>query len=139
MSELVDAVKDAFSPKRREQATAETYDAGKRGPYPDHGAPRDGQPELAPPSEGPPGGSATGQTLHTTAAGRSGNNASRSSPSSPAPAAESERPPHRASASAGSVPPISAESDGRPAHGEGDYGWAAARPMHKEGGKYGLS
>ncbi|KAL2173299.1 uncharacterized protein P884DRAFT_252169 [Thermothelomyces heterothallicus CBS 202.75] len=35
MSDLFEAIKDALNPKRREQATAETYDPHTRGPYPD--------------------------------------------------------------------------------------------------------
>jgi hypothetical protein len=51
MSDIISAIKDAVNPKRREQATTETYDAHKRGPYPDQSATGDGQPELAPPTE----------------------------------------------------------------------------------------
>lgn len=48
MSEIVDAIKDAVNPKRRQEATVETYDPEKRGPYTDQTTSGDAQPQVSP-------------------------------------------------------------------------------------------
>ncbi|KAK0744551.1 hypothetical protein B0T21DRAFT_304158 [Apiosordaria backusii] len=50
MSDIIESLKDAVDPSRREQATTETYDPHTRGPYPDHKPATDNNPgSLAPP------------------------------------------------------------------------------------------
>ncbi|KAK4195860.1 hypothetical protein QBC40DRAFT_15293 [Triangularia verruculosa] len=50
MSDIIESLKDAVDPSRREQATTETYDPHTRGPYPDRKPAADNSPGgLAPP------------------------------------------------------------------------------------------
>ncbi|KAK3291094.1 uncharacterized protein B0H64DRAFT_478420 [Chaetomium fimeti] len=101
MSDILEAIKDAVNPKRREQATVETYDAHKRGPYPDSASGGSRQPQVSPPAEAQNPG-------HTERNG-------------PGVAADMRKP--RADSASGLI----------------DYGATTAKPVHKEGGKYGLS
>lgn len=116
MSDILEALKDAVNPKRREQATTETYDPKTRGPYADRAAAGNSQPQVAPPAEAQDPGRAEQTDLSSTTAGQPTTGPSRS----PKPLVDSDR-------------------DGRPSHGSSDVGPAAAKPVHKEGNTYGLS
>jgi hypothetical protein len=129
MSDIIEAMKDAVNPKRREQATVETYDAQKRGPYADRRSTGDNQLEVAPPkneAQNPrraeqsdlsnaaasqSSGFTVGQTLNTTELRQS----------------------HAMD------PRLEPNREDKSSHGLSDYGEAAVKPLHKEGGKYGLS
>ncbi|KAH6843482.1 hypothetical protein B0I37DRAFT_218706 [Chaetomium sp. MPI-CAGE-AT-0009] len=104
MSDILEAIKDAVNPKRREQATVETYDAHKRGPYPDRASAESSQPQVSPTAEAQDSGRV--EQIQQNGLGA---------------AADTHTPP--------------ADSG----HGLNDYGMATAKPVHKEGGKYGLS
>jgi hypothetical protein len=101
MSDILEAIKDAIIPKRREQATVETYDAHTRGPYPDRASAGQNQPQVSPPVESQDAGRAERNDLSSTA--------------------DTQR--------------------SRAGSGDGltDYGAVTTKPVHKEGGKYGLS
>lgn len=101
MSDILEAIKDVINPKRREQATVETYDPHTRGPYPDRSSAENSQPQVSPPTEAQDAVRAERNELGSA----------------------SDR--HRS----------------RVGSGDGliDYGEATAKPVHKEGGKYGLS
>jgi len=101
MSDILEAIKDAIIPKRREQATIETYDAHTRGPYPDRASAGNNQPQVPPPTEGQD----PGRTERTDLGNAANTDRSR--------------------AGSGDEPI--------------DYGTTTAKPVHKEGGKYGLS
>jgi len=149
MSDILEALKDAVNPKRREQATTETYDPKTRGPYADPSAAGDGQPEVAPPSEAQDPGRAeqtdlsSSITTTTTRAGhppttgpsRSPKRASNAGYDAP----EGTYGPHKSRVANALDPRVDSDRDGRPSHGLSDVGPAAAKPVHKEGGKYGLS
>ncbi|KAK4187730.1 hypothetical protein QBC35DRAFT_409928 [Podospora australis] len=52
MSDIIENLKDAINPARRESATTETYDPHTRGPYPDGKPTSEGDPgTLAPPKK----------------------------------------------------------------------------------------
>lgn len=52
MADIIDSLKDAVNPARRESATAATYDPHTRGPYPDRKPTSEGEPgTLAPPQK----------------------------------------------------------------------------------------
>jgi hypothetical protein len=160
MSDILEAIKDAVNPKRREQATVENYDAHKRGPYPDQAPAGDGEPGLSPPTEarnpataeqsdlsstvaGKRSGSLTSQTLNTgeqsaqTAAGPNRSPKAASSAGYDAPGGTYG--PHRSRIANALDPRVDSDRDGSPSHGLSDYGGAANKPVHKEGVKYGLS
>ncbi|SPQ23511.1 bb116bb2-ad7c-418d-999a-b643c8e1eb28 [Thermothielavioides terrestris] len=163
MSEILDAIKDAVSPKRREQATVSTYDAQKRGPYAEHGGDQQG---LSPPSEAQTNLSSTGTGTAAAAPGqRSGSlfsqtmnaaeESSKGSRTGTAAAAPDRAPklacnvgfgapegtygPHKSRVANVLDPRVDSDRDGWPSQGLSDYGGAAAKPVHPEGGKYGLS
>ncbi|EAQ85545.1 predicted protein [Chaetomium globosum CBS 148.51] len=104
MSDILEAIKDAIIPKRREQATVETYDPHTRGPYPDRASAENNQPQISPPR-------------------------------APAEAQDSSRAERNDLGSASDTHRSRAGSGDEPV----DYGEAMAKPVHKEGGKYGLS
>lgn len=144
MSDILEALKDAVNPKRREQATTETYDPKTRGPYADPAAAGDGQPEVAPPAEARDPGRAEQTDLSTTATAgqhpttgpdRSPKRASNTGYDAP----EGTYGPHASRVANVLDPRVDSDRDGRPSHGLSDVGSAAAKPVHKEGGKYGLS
>ncbi|KAK4150441.1 hypothetical protein C8A00DRAFT_18035 [Chaetomidium leptoderma] len=113
MSNIIQAVKDAVNPKRREHATAETYDAQTRGPYAD-GSPA-GQSKASPPGEARNPGRAEQSDLSSTPAGRR-------------------------SGSVTSQTMNTAEEPNRsPKLGDSAGYGGMIKPVHKEGGKYGLS
>lgn len=144
MSEIIDAIKDAVNPKRREQATVSNYDAQRRGPYTEQASAGASKPGPLSSSEaqdpgrteqtdlsrdtsaaaGQHSGSIFSKTL--SAAEESG----RATQPEPSPKSRINHTLHsRADADRGS----------RVEYGPCDYGGAAAKPVHKEGGKYGLS
>lgn len=150
MSDIAEAIKDAINPSRREQATTETYDASKRGPY------ADGQPESRAPSEAQHPARAEqgnlaggGRTVTSHAANTSGesNMRTRTAPDrSPTLASgagldapEGTYGPHKSRVANALDPRVDSDRDARPSHGLSDYDGVAAKPVHKEGGKYGLS
>jgi hypothetical protein len=148
MSEILEALKDAVNPKRREQATTETYDPKTRGPYADPAAAGDGQPEVSPPAaeaQDPGRAEQTDLSSTTTVAGkqqptttgpsRSPKRASDAGYGAP----EGTYGPHRSRVANALDPRVDSDRDGRPSHGLSDVGPAAAKPVHREGGKYGLS
>jgi hypothetical protein len=160
MSDILEAIKDAINPKRREQATVETYDAHKRGPYRDQPPTGDGQPGLSPLTEArnpataeqsdlsttaaaQRSGSLTSQTLNTaeqsaqTAAGPSQSPKAATSAGYGAPEGTYGR--HRSRIANALDPRVDSDRNGNPSHGLSDYGGAANKPVHKEGVKYGLS
>ncbi|KAL2152821.1 hypothetical protein VTH82DRAFT_3976 [Thermothelomyces myriococcoides] len=162
MSELVDAIKDAVNPKRREQATVETYDPHTRGPYPDrppagdnnqvHPSSRSQQPETE--AGAPQRGEAqdAGRVEQgdlsgiTTAAAAGDSHEAQSAEQAPklASGANYNAPqgtygPHKSRVANTLDPRVDSDRDGIPSHGISDYGGAAAKPLHAEGSKYGLS
>ncbi|GAB1315327.1 hypothetical protein MFIFM68171_05537 [Madurella fahalii] len=156
MSDIIEAIKDALNPSRREQATVETYDANTRGPYAHRNTAGDGQPELSAPSEAQhparaeqndltgAGGSITSRAVKM---GRKSDVETRTAPDgSPALASdtgfgapEGTYGPHKSRVANALDPRVDSDRDGRPSHGLSDYGGVAAKPVYKEGGKYGLS
>lgn len=130
MSDIVEALKDAVNPSRREQATGETYDASKRGPYADQGTVGDGQPELSPPSSEAhhPGRAEQTDLSGGSTTSQAANTSGQSSTKGTQTAHEGTCGRRRSSAAASAVDP----------RGD-DYGGAISKPLHTEGGKYGLS
>ncbi|KAK4139554.1 uncharacterized protein C8A04DRAFT_15749 [Dichotomopilus funicola] len=104
MSDILEALKDAVSPKRRAQATDETYDAHKRGPYPD-------QPPHAPAGEAVSG---------------------------PSPV-EARNPGRAEQTDLSRGAATSAAAPASQSAGPSQYNEATHRPVHAEGGKFGLS
>lgn len=155
MSDIVESLKDAFSHKRRDEATVPTYDAQSRGPYREHAPPDSTQPQLALSSESRDPGRAEQTDLSSDAASgqRSGslssqtlNAAEQSDRASPKAATttghgapEGTYGPHKSRIANALDPRVDSDCDGRPSHGLSDYGDAAGKPVHKEGGKFGLS
>jgi hypothetical protein len=129
MSDIIEAIQDAVNPKRREEATAETYDAQKRGPYADRRSTHDGQPEVAPPNEiQNPGRAEQNDPRNAAASQRSGPTVSQTLNTT----TESRQ-------SHAMDPCLEPDKEDKSSHGLSDYGEAAVKPVHKEGGKYGLS
>jgi len=139
MSDILGAIKDAVNPKRREQATVETYDAHTRGPYPDRASTGDGQPEVAPPAEAQNPGRAERSDLSSTAAGTGSSQSPKLASGAGYSAPQGTYGPHRSRVANVLDPRVDSDRDGVPNHGISDYGGAAAKPVHKEGGEYGLS
>ncbi|KAK4119080.1 hypothetical protein N657DRAFT_650637 [Parathielavia appendiculata] len=144
MSDIVEAIKDAVNPKRREQATVETYDPHKRGPYPDQPPTGDGQPGLSPSTTTEaqnPGTAERSDLSSTVAAGgqHSGSVTSQTLNSAQPSAAQSSAGRSRSRVAEALDPRAESTGNGSGSQGLGDYGGAATKPVHKEGGKYGLS
>ncbi|KAK4236788.1 hypothetical protein C8A03DRAFT_45245 [Achaetomium macrosporum] len=160
MSDIIENIKDALNPKRREEATVPEYDAQKRGPY----TASEGQPEqVAPPraeqTDLSSAGAGAGHTQHSGSLFSQNLNAaeesqSQSSRTATAPdrspklasntgfnAPEGTYGPHKSRVANALDPRVDSDRDGKPSHGVSGYGEAAAqKPVHKEGGvKYGLS
>jgi len=120
MSEIINSLKDVVNPKRREEATAPTYNPEERGPSTT--APEQkGHPQVAPPShhtaesllEGPDGSSpkvATNVNLK---------------------AKEGTYGPHKSRIANFLDPRVDSDRDGRPAHGTSDLGSVAGREASK--------
>ncbi|KAL2133220.1 hypothetical protein VTI74DRAFT_2729 [Chaetomium olivicolor] len=155
MSDIIDAIKDAVNPKRREQATVETYDPKKRGPYAEESTSGDGQPELSPPKEahdparrehvdlssaGKRSGSLASQTLNTAEEPGTGpNRAPKLATNTGYGAPKGTYGPHKSRIANALDPRVDSDRDGKPSHGLSDVGAAATKPVHKKGAKYGLS
>ena len=139
MSDIIEAIKDVVNPKRREQATAETYDAHKRGPYPDRASAGASQPEVAPPAEAQNPGRAEQSDLSSTAARTDSSRSPKLASSAGYNAPLGTYGPHKSRVANAADPRVDSDRDGHPSHGLSDYGAAAAKPVHKQGGKYGLS
>ncbi|EGS20273.1 uncharacterized protein CTHT_0040120 [Thermochaetoides thermophila DSM 1495] len=108
MSDILEAIKDILIPRRRSQATAETYDAQRRGPFAD--------PNLT-----------SQDTQQVRAAQATGNQTAER------PQAQSRRGTRTSSVD-------STSEYSQPSYPEvGEYAGTTTKPVHKEGGKYGLS
>lgn len=125
MSDIIEAIKDAVNPKRREEATVEIYDAQKRGPYADRRSAGDSQPEVAPPNEAQNPGRAEQNDLSSTGAGQRTRTTVSQTPNTTNESRQSHA--------------LDPDMEDKSSQGLGDYGAAAVKPLHKEGGKYGLS
>ncbi|KAL2168957.1 hypothetical protein VTG60DRAFT_6599 [Thermothelomyces hinnuleus] len=154
MSDLFEAIKDALNPKRREQATVETYDPHMRGPYPDR--PPAGGSQAQPESQPQPRAASAAQREEAQDAGCA-ERGDLSSGSDTAAGEESSGQgpklasgtgynaprgtygPHKSRVANALDPRVDSDRDGTPSHGVGGYGGAAAKPLHTEGSKYGLS
>ncbi|KAJ4288786.1 hypothetical protein N0V88_007322 [Collariella sp. IMI 366227] len=149
MSEIIDSIKDAVNPKRREQATTETYDPKKRGPYAEDPTPSVNEPELSPPKEAQDPARAeqsdlsqTGQRsqmLNTSEPGTGPNRSPKVASNTKFHAPEGTYGPHKSRIVNVLDPRVDSDRDGKPSHGLSDVGPAGSKPVHKEGGKYGLS
>ncbi|KAK4097733.1 hypothetical protein N658DRAFT_500155 [Parathielavia hyrcaniae] len=168
MSDIAEALKDAVHPKRREQSTAETYDPHKRGPYPDQQQQQQQQHPTSRNDTKDPGFSSTTTTRETgnpasaeqtdlsnpaTMSGRHGGSLTSQTLNTGEEQHQSSA--HTTSAGSSKQARIAdaleqgaglrREGDASQGLGEygggggGDIGAAAAKPVYKEGGKYGLS
>ncbi|KAK4107327.1 hypothetical protein N656DRAFT_785443 [Canariomyces notabilis] len=147
MSDIIENIKDAINPSRRDSATVETYDPQKRGPYADKSSAGDGQPELKPPASSEAqdpgraeqtdlsggGGSITSQGVNT---GSESGKKTTSGTGFGAP--QGTYGPHKSRVGNALDPRVDSDRDGRPNYGLSDYGEGAAKPVH-EGKNYGLS
>lgn len=139
MSDILEALKDAVSPKRRAQATDETCDAHKRGPYPD-------QPPHAPVGDESSRGVSGASPVEARNPGRaeqtdlSGGTAT----SAAAPASHGASPSPVTCGTPSKEAPashrgVNSDRDRRYSQGVSEYNEATHRPVHAEGGKFGLS
>ncbi|KAK3303856.1 uncharacterized protein B0T15DRAFT_504998 [Chaetomium strumarium] len=141
MSDILENVKDAVNPKRREEATIPEYDAQKRGPYT---ASEGQQPEqVSPPraeqTDLSSAGANAGHTRHSGSLFSQNLNAAEDNTGFNAP--EGTYGPHKSRVANALDPRVGSNRDGKPSHGVSGYGEATAqKPLHKEGGvKYELS
>ncbi|AEO55742.1 hypothetical protein MYCTH_2314369 [Thermothelomyces thermophilus ATCC 42464] len=150
MSDLFEAIKDALNPKRREQATVETYDPHTRGPYPDR--PPAGGSQAQPESQAQPRAASAAQREEAQDAGRvercdlsGGGGNSGSTAAGEESSGQGAKPasgtygPHKSRVANALDPRVDSDRDGTASHGVGGYGGAAAKPLHTEGSNYGLS
>ena len=113
MSDILENIKDAVNPKRREKATPPDYDPKTRGAYADE-----------PPATGQAGLSAPTNTDPSTAPDRSPKLATNTNLNAP----EGTFGPHESRVANALDPRVDSDRDGRPSHGISDYGGAAANP-----------
>lgn len=125
MSDIVENLKDAINPSRREKATAPAYDPRTRGAYAE--APAE-QPQLAPPLDGKTAAekNAAGSN-HTkmTAPDSSPKLATNANFNAP----EGTYGPHNSRIANALDPRVDSDRDGHPAHGVSGYGGASSQPV----------
>ncbi|KAK3361400.1 hypothetical protein B0T24DRAFT_108398 [Lasiosphaeria ovina] len=144
MSDIIDAIKDAVNPSRREEATAPTYDPHKRGPYPD---------QAPPPASGEPGDDArskreakaqaeaveqaaaaddvtTGTTTGTTDTAAAADPSPKAASGTGFDAPEGTYGPHSSRLANALDPRVDSNRDGHPHHGRSELGGAATKPAH---------
>ncbi|KAL2182205.1 hypothetical protein L209DRAFT_746737 [Thermothelomyces heterothallicus CBS 203.75] len=116
MSDLFEAIKDALNPKRREQATAETYDPHTRGPYPDR--PPAGGSQAQPEPRPRPRAASAAQREGAQGAGSSGSTAAgeESSGQGPKPASGTYGP-HKSRVAGALDPRVDSDRDRTASHG----------------------
>ncbi|KAL2193037.1 hypothetical protein P885DRAFT_81630 [Corynascus similis CBS 632.67] len=146
MSDLFEAIKDAINPKRREQATVETYDPHTRGPYPDRSstgeASGQSQPQAQPQqAEANDAARAERTGLSNTATGaiEGSNQVPRRVSGAGYGAPQGTYGAHKSRVANVLDPRVDSDTDGTPSHGINGYGGAATKPLHTEGSKYGLT
>ncbi|KAK3380783.1 hypothetical protein B0H63DRAFT_378950, partial [Podospora didyma] len=134
MSDIINAIKDAVNPKRREEATVPTYDPHKRGPYPDEAPPKADR-------SAPTTGDDFSGEAHAKAQAETVESAVTSTqPKTTAPdttpklatftnfnAPEGTYGPHSSRLANAVDPRVDSDRDGHPKHGLSDYGGAAAK------------
>ncbi|KAK5657915.1 hypothetical protein OQA88_2464 [Cercophora sp. LCS_1] len=116
MSDVLENLKDAINPHRRENATAPTYDASKRGAYAD--APAKSEPELALPADSKTQDSS--KMIAPDSSTKAATNANFNAP-------ERTYGPHDSKIANALDPRVDSDRDGRPKHGGSALGRAAKR------------
>ncbi len=124
MSDIIESLKDAINPKRREEATPPDYDPHKRGPYTSTTA--EGQPKLIP-VDGREESNSSKNTSGMTAPDTSPKRATNAGFNAP----EGTYGPHNSRLANALDPRVDSDRDGHPAHGASGYGGAAAQPLKK--------
>ncbi|KAK4447222.1 hypothetical protein QBC34DRAFT_382472 [Podospora aff. communis PSN243] len=126
MSEIISNLKEALNPKKREDATAPTYDPS-RAPYADN---TPSQNQLDPPRGEAPTDTETSSVTRTdkmTAPDRPPKAATHTNFNAP----EGTYGPHGSRLANALDPRVDSDRDGSPKHGVSGYGGAAAKPERK--------
>jgi len=125
MSDIIENLKDAVNPSRREKGTAPDYDPRTRGAYTE--APTE-QPQLAPPRDGKPAAeNNAAESNHTkmTAPDSSPKLATNANFN----ASQGTYGPHKSRIANALDPRVDSDRDGHPTHGVSGYGGASSKPV----------